>query len=56
VIAKGMAVLYLTQPKNPVDFLAQWLLNYSHSEKEAIHQLEHKENVFSLREEERKRA
>ena len=29
VIAKGMAVLYKTNPKNPVDFLAKWLLNYA---------------------------
>ncbi len=27
VIAKGMAVLYETRPKNPVDFLGKWLLN-----------------------------
>ena len=27
VISKGMAVMYKTQPKNPVDFLARWLLN-----------------------------
>jgi len=32
VIAKGMAVMYRTQPKNPVDFLAKWLLNYSKAE------------------------
>lgn len=29
VIAKGMAVLYKTNPKNPVDFLAKWLLNHA---------------------------
>jgi hypothetical protein len=29
VIAKGMAVLYKTQPQNPVDFLGKWLLNVS---------------------------
>ena len=29
VIAKGMAVLYKTNPKNPTDFLAKWLLNYA---------------------------
>ena len=29
VIAKGMAVMYKSRPKNPVDFLAKWLLNYS---------------------------
>ena len=36
VIAKGLAVMYKSQPKNPVDFLAKWLLNYSQVEK---HQL-----------------
>jgi len=36
VIAKGMAVMYKTQPKNPVDFLAKWLLNYAHVEKQAL--------------------
>jgi hypothetical protein len=27
VIAKGMAVLYKTNPQNPVDYLGKWLLN-----------------------------
>jgi hypothetical protein len=35
VIAKGMAVLYKHNPKNPVDFLAKWLLNYAHVQKAA---------------------
>ena len=26
VIAKGMAVTYKAQPKNPIDFFAKWLL------------------------------
>lgn len=29
VIAKGMAMLYKTNPKNPVDYLGKWLLNVS---------------------------
>jgi len=29
VVARGLAVMYKTQPKNPVDFLAKWLLNYA---------------------------
>jgi len=29
VVAKGMAVMYAQNPKNPVDFLAKWLLNYA---------------------------
>ena len=33
VIAKGMAVMYKQQPKQPVDFLAKWLLNYSKTER-----------------------
>ena len=36
VIAKGMANLYTENPKNPVDFLAKWLLNYSQVEKAAL--------------------
>ena len=36
VIAKGMQVLYKTNPKNPVDFLAKWLLNVSQVQKEAV--------------------
>lgn len=29
VIAKGMAVTFKAQPRNPVDFFARWLLNHS---------------------------
>lgn len=29
VIAKGMAVTYRAQPKNPIDFFGKWLLNQS---------------------------
>ena len=32
VVAKGLAVIYKTQPKNPVDFLSKWLLNYAQVE------------------------
>lgn len=35
VIAKGMSAMYDTNPKNPVDFLAKWLLNYSQVERAA---------------------
>ena len=34
VIAKGMAVLYKTQPQNPVDFLGKWLLNVAQTQKQ----------------------
>jgi hypothetical protein len=33
VIAKGLAATFKTQPKNPVDFLAKWLLNHTAVEK-----------------------
>jgi hypothetical protein len=36
VVAKGLAVMYKTQPKNPVDFLAKWLLNYAQVEKKVL--------------------
>ena len=36
VIAKGMAVLYKTQPQNPVDFLGKWLLNVAQTQKQAV--------------------
>jgi hypothetical protein len=38
VIAKGMQVLYKTNPKNPVDFLAKWLLNKTQVDREAVTQ------------------
>lgn len=40
VIAKGMQVLYKTNPKNPVDFLAKWLLNVSQVDRVAVSQSE----------------
>jgi hypothetical protein len=36
VVAKGLAVLYKTQPANPVDFLAKWLLNYASIQQNAV--------------------
>ena len=36
VVAKGLAVMFKTQPKNPVDFLAKWLLNYANVEKQVV--------------------
>jgi hypothetical protein len=35
VIALGLSVLAEQQPKNGVDFLAKWLLNYAKSEERA---------------------
>jgi len=40
VIAKGMAVMYKTNPKNPVDFLAKWLMNYAQVERAAENRAE----------------
>lgn len=45
VIAKGMAVLYKTNPKNPVDFLAKWLLNHAHIQKTAAANAEAERNA-----------
>lgn len=51
VIAKGLAVLYKTQPSNPVDFLAKWLLNYSTIQTGAVAALEQQKlKVAELRE------
>ena len=33
VISKGLAVTYKAKPKNPVDFLAKWLLNFNSVDK-----------------------
>lgn len=29
IVAKGLAALYLDNPKFPIDYLAKWLLTYS---------------------------
>lgn len=47
MVAKGLAVMYKTQPKNPVDFLAKWLLNYAQVEK---HVVQGEENLGRVRE------
>ena len=49
VIAKGMAVMYKTNPKNPVDFLAKWLLNYAQVQKAALAQEEENKSVDTKR-------
>lgn len=41
--------MYKTQPKNPVDFLAKWLLNYAQVEKKALSTQERQEKVKELR-------
>jgi hypothetical protein len=50
VIAKGMAVMYKVQPKNPVDFLAKWLLNYAEIEKKALAHHDLKDEIKNTRE------
>jgi len=37
VLSKGMAVMYRANPKNPVDYLAKWLLNHAKVERSAEH-------------------
>lgn len=50
VVAKGLAVLYKTQPANPVDFLAKWLLNFSTVQSAAVQaQAEQKVQVKDLK-------
>ena len=41
--------MYKTQPKNPVDFLAKWLLNHGRVEKTALQTVEHHERVRELK-------
>lgn len=41
--------MYKNQPKNPVDFLAKWLLNYAQVERVALSTVEHKEKVKDLK-------
>lgn len=49
VVAKGLAVMYKVQPKNPVDFLSKWLLNYAQVEKQAMQGDEHQGRVKDLK-------
>ena len=41
--------MYKNQPKNPVDFLAKWLLNYAQVERVALSTVESKERVKELK-------
>ena len=38
VIAKGMAVTYRADPKNPIDFFAKWLLNHARVQRQQMQQ------------------
>ena len=35
VLSKGLSETYKVRPRNPVEFFAKWLLNYSKTQKEA---------------------
>ena len=35
VFSKGLSETYKVRPRNPVEFFAKWLLNYSKTQKEA---------------------
>jgi hypothetical protein len=50
VIAKGIAVTYKNHPKNPVDFLAKWLLNHARVQKEAQSNQDKLQEVEKLKE------
>ena len=41
--------MYKTNPKNPVDFLAKWLLNYAQVQKAALSQEEDNKTVSEKR-------
>ena len=49
VISKGLASLYETRPKNPVDFLGKWLLSYAKEQKLYKDEKAHKLLVKELR-------
>jgi len=49
VIAKGLAKTYVSQPNDPVDFLAKWLLNFSNVKTEANNILESKQKMQELK-------
>lgn len=42
--------MYKVKPKNPVDFLAKWLLNYAEIEKKALSLNDLKDEIKSTRE------
>lgn len=54
VIAKGMAVTFKANPKNPIDFFAKWLLQQSESAKAEMQAVENeakrKEMMYKYKE------
>ena len=51
VIAEGVANLYKAHPKNPVDYLAKWLLNYANVKKLKLAQVEAERQINQHRKE-----
>lgn len=49
VIAKGLAKTYRAQPNDPVDYLANWLLNFSNVKNESNSLLEKKQKMQELK-------
>lgn len=49
VIAKGLAKTYKAQPQDPVDYLANWLLNFSNVKNESNNLLERKQKMQELK-------
>ena len=49
VIAKGLARLYRAQPKDPVDYLARWLLNFSNIKSQSNTMIEKKQKQQELK-------
>ena len=50
VLAKGMAVTYKANPKNPIDFFGKWLLNQVQIKKSEENFEKKKENTIQNRE------
>jgi hypothetical protein len=45
VLSKGMAVMYRKNPKNPVDFLAKWLMNHAQVQKAAENEKKNQKEI-----------
>ena len=54
VIAKGMAVTFQADPKNPIDFFARWLLSQSEAARRELKAVEDAQAVKEMKEEHQK--
>ena len=54
VIAKGMAVTFQADPKNPIDFFARWLLSQSDAARRELKAVEDAQHVKELKDEHEK--